>query len=633
MASSRSVAVAQLDRVLLARIGLAMSKSLLSPRPGALGNASITALSRFCLCVSMRSYRHAAVLWQRFSRGQRSSASVARMSAEPAPDQLEGTDGSEEGFSDEAGSETGDHGVADLVSPAAECAAAQADSSSHLPLMPQEGPLSVAYDALRAEWVVVNSATFEQTDIPEPEGEWEIDCNADHVAFVFDTGDDESELWSNELLNFTLYGMEKSPASQILVSKGEQVSLQAYLMEHAACAFGWKSAACQAQDVNIFVFEQTQCGWSVWLDLRSVMVVKTGFTLKATKEPNKWLYTMWPAWERYMDGLLMSPALRRSVEYSPGILEPGWWRCLASPTVHPAGAFALLGRLACAPRYGGGFRGDDNRAKARLAFFSLLAQAAVPLQARIVLSDDLAPSGVGWVSGGSRLCVVEVHVSADMMLQLGELRQQLSRTGMQDSEVWASLKSLFCEPETLPIEQMHLGDFLVDCFEAWRMLKGFLGQLFLAFGSALEKCILAHYEVAMESSKGASAGGVVRSLDSAWKRREMERHLLKYLDAARLESSQVPLCGVALDASSVAGRQTLSCLLVLPDNRCVVLPPQELRPDLSGLMDLHRPRGWAGGLQPRFEVYVSACFREVRVSLNSFRSIHSCFDLHRPRLT
>lgn len=80
----------------------------------------------------------------------------------------------------------------------------------------------------------------------------------------------------------------------------------------------------------------------------------------------------------------------------------------------------------------------------------------------------------------------------------------------------------------------------------------------------------------MGSFGGSLKGSPLELLEVAdWKRKDMERELARYLDSASTAVGAPKMCSVAVDGSNVAGRSALACIMVLPNNSSVVLPPQE----------------------------------------------------------
>lgn len=72
------------------------------------------------------------------------------------------------------------------------------------------------------------------------------------------------------------------------------------------------------------------------------------------------------------------------------------------------------------------------------------------------------------------------------MSPLAEVRRQLSIAGLGDSRVRRLLLNTLGPPEWLALDMAPFCDFDRCCFEEPKALAGFLGQISLALGRALE---------------------------------------------------------------------------------------------------------------------------------------------------
>lgn len=195
--------------------------------------------------------------------------------------------------------------------------------------VPQEEVLPMGFDSLRRVCAFWNSRTFAAAHLGAPV----LAYNDDHVGFVFDSGLPDNV--ANDILERDKLGGALDPDGQnelVGFADGGQVRLNDYLFGHTCVSFVWRTFACTASAVPAFVSTRGAHSWRIWIGMKVALLDKTGFTLKATKEPSHWFYTMWPAWERYLERTQIAPGTRRSIEYLQG------WTLGA--------LFAIFGRLA-----------------------------------------------------------------------------------------------------------------------------------------------------------------------------------------------------------------------------------------------------------------------------------------------
>lgn len=473
-----------------------------------------------------------------------------------------------------------------------------ADAGRYLALFPQEDCLGVGFDARRAVWVLYNKLTFEQVDLPAPtQGVWELEFHDSHVGFLYQTGNDQDEVWAHEVLRGIVYGDGQS--MHIKHPDGAMEDLTKFLTDHRECYFH-SSAFGNLKDLKIpvYFFASATHGWRAWLCMNSILVDLPGFELSSMKEPSRWLYTMWPVWERALESLRISAGLRRSVDLNMD-LGRDWWRCLSRPTMHLAAMFAVLGRLAFAPRHHGGFQCDRNRTKATMAFDVLLKRINSKILLVAVLDDDLEETGFEWLSGGSTETRVELCIGVDLMIKLGAFRERLREVDRNPGV--AALRILFCNPEAEMYEEIAVADFFRWLFSQPKRYMGFLSQVFTSIGKAFEQSLATELvAITAAPAKSLPAGHLRLSDCSRWSRQDAERELVRYMCAVVAEDlASKPCVSVALDASRVSGRATLSTIVVLPSNMAVIPPPQAALASTGALRLSRRFAGFGGSGRPK----------------------------------
>lgn len=448
-------------------------------------------------------------------------------------------------------------------------------------LVPQGGIVEVMYNALRHAWVMFNNVTYEQSDLPSPVTTYEVATNDDQVAFAYEEDrEDSDELWSSDFLRYTLYerGSDRFVATQ---GGAGVVDLREFLVEHSDCRFGLHLGNSAIEDLTIFVFPRSPRGWRFWISLQGALVQSPGFELPAMKQPSRWLYMMWPAWERYLVEVLCEGGLRRSADLGGG--HPSeTWRCLREPSASPPTVFALLARFGLAPRHLGGFRDDPNRERASRAFLTLLRRSSLPFAVRIVAADDLQVTCVGWVGGGGVRAVLCFHICNDGNVLVREFRAALSSRGPPASLTELVLREIFFAPELDAQETLSFPDLVTALFQRYRQAKSLLGQIFLALGKHLEATLNLEWQSLSQAPTVPLTAGRLRFVDPAThERKALEPELIKYVSANQVSPALTHSLGIAFDGSTVAGRATLTSLLVLPSGRGIVPAPQDLCRSLS----------------------------------------------------
>lgn len=273
--------------------------------------------------------------------------------------------------------------------------------------------------------------TFERADLPHPVGMYEVATNEDHIAFLYDIVMPESdELWAHDYLRGTLYtGALGDLSETVILFRGDSVhhNLQEYLTEHADCKVGIEVGS--AADVDVFVFTWPTRGWRFWRCLHNMLVASARFDMSSMRQPSRWMYMLWPTWERFLGEVLADEGLRRSSAYNASG-SADHWRCLRGPSVNGPALFALFARLGTAPRHLGGFRDAESRTRACFMFELLLRRASIQ-ELRVVAAENVCLTAGGFIAGDNAGSVVSAMVGQDLRVNMNELRAGLQNRDLE----------------------------------------------------------------------------------------------------------------------------------------------------------------------------------------------------------
>lgn len=367
--------------------------------------------------------------------------------------------------------------------------------------LPHQGFVRLVFDIAIGQWCVVHLLSGERVLLPASgDNQWRIS---------FENGDallanSATSVWLGDMLEFSVVA---SDAGELfLVDSSERpIPLHDRIKQHTKHTLRFNIER-RDQDLDLYIFERSQCGARVWHSLKSIWAV---LALETPMRERQWREAWWPWWTKLLErlGLACPPHLRRAAPQRASTASEELYfghvrtRLLGEPTMSTAAVLVVATKASCTAVTNDAISKARNKAAWLASFTKTFLTPAAPHRFTFFLDTTVVCDGSLPVFGDNpvELSVQDAMVDVSPLASAGILGGRLH--GMLGHSASASAV-----------------DILVKLFSAGRAAVWAFKQFVYVFASIAEATVLHRLRdsaAPMDIENVALGRGVGTSADKA----------------------------------------------------------------------------------------------------------------------
>lgn len=411
-------------------------------------------------------------------------------------------------------------------------------------------------------WYLTNTATHEQCRLEAPAGEWHLGFTDDGDSFICDN--DENLFECSSALRYEV--LEDDSGNRFVNDREEEecVGFNDFFSKFELVSTSLKIGDCNTWcDIQCCMHVHRQrTGDRLHVSLYDTMAV-LGLAVGPTR--SKYVYTMWPSWERFLTRIGLEGCLRRAAPTAkqrqadtPGHEE----RNASFPTVSLIGLLAIVARWAfTTSKKKGGLSNDEDRGRSK-AFLDALLRILPRRKWKLRLFATGFAYRFPSLSDGEGIFTLEIENGMVDMKPFDDLQPPHDFVNLMHVDGQKQPVSRLFELE------LYMGDPHSACFR----------QLVCEFGRVLDDSITTAFDKGVKEQVADVNINDHLMLTAAGKdwstKSQVERGILAYMtDGYRMMQGQLHI-SCALDSSRICGLGVANGAIVLPTNDAFWCCPQ-----------------------------------------------------------